>query len=357
MQDYLVQSVESALGQSLKDIEVICVDDGSTDASPELLADLAEKDGRIRLLRQENAGLSAARNAGLGVAQGEYLLFLDADDYLEPKAAEALCACADVERLDQIFFNTSVFFESPEVEAANRNYLDYYEYKHAYPEAMGGRELFTLLVEQGDFKPNVGLQLYRRDFLLEQGLSFYEGILHEDELFTPESLSLASRARVLDRPLHHRRIRGGSIMTSQKSFQNAYSLYVCTRELLAFADERGLVEDRAWYEALLRRASSLCNNAARDLTRLDEEEVKAQMSALDAEDYAHFTLYVYNWYRSKRNSQRSGCKLRRRIKSQQARIEELEGQVEALKASNSWKAGRALTWLPRKIKGLGKGRP
>lgn len=79
--EYLVECIESVRGQSLKDIEIICVDDGSTDGSAEIVAKFAKQDSRIKLIRQQNLGAGAARNAGIKVAMGEYVVFLDADDY------------------------------------------------------------------------------------------------------------------------------------------------------------------------------------------------------------------------------------------------------------------------------------
>ena len=100
---FLARAVESALAQSFRDLEIILVDDGSTDGSSAMCDRYAALDPRVRVIHQSNAGLSAARNAGIAAAQGEYIAFLDADDYLMPDAYEKLfsamsahgsdCAC------------------------------------------------------------------------------------------------------------------------------------------------------------------------------------------------------------------------------------------------------------------------
>ena len=85
VEEYLGECLDSILGQTLREIEVVCVDDGSTDGSAAILDTYAAKDGRVKVLRQPNAGAGAARNAGLAVATGEYLLFCDPDDWCEKR--------------------------------------------------------------------------------------------------------------------------------------------------------------------------------------------------------------------------------------------------------------------------------
>ena len=83
---YLCECLDSAAGQTLRDVEILCIDDGSTDNSAAVVAQYIKKDPRIRLIRQENSGSGAARNRGIRTARGEYIAFLDADDFY-PEAA------------------------------------------------------------------------------------------------------------------------------------------------------------------------------------------------------------------------------------------------------------------------------
>ena len=88
VENYLRECLDSTAGQTLREIEIICVNDGSTDSSPAILEEYAAKDSRFVIAHQENAGVSAARNRGIDLAKGEYLLFLDGDDVAEPCLAE-----------------------------------------------------------------------------------------------------------------------------------------------------------------------------------------------------------------------------------------------------------------------------
>ena len=143
VEKYLVDCLESVIQQSMREIEIICVNDGSTDSSYDILSEYADKDPRILILNKENKGLSAARNTGLRKASGKYILFLDSDDYLSsPDILESLCKKADKEELDQLYFDAKVVFENENVKAANSNYITYYQRKKNYTDILSGKELF-----------------------------------------------------------------------------------------------------------------------------------------------------------------------------------------------------------------------
>ena len=97
---YLPQCLDSICGQTLREIEIICVDDGSTDSSPQILEGYAKKDARVKLIRQENQFAGVARNKGMSYATGKYLSFLDADDYYAPEMLEKMAEEAEKNKAD-----------------------------------------------------------------------------------------------------------------------------------------------------------------------------------------------------------------------------------------------------------------
>ena len=99
---FLRECLESLLSQSLRDVEILCVDDGSTDESPAILEEFAARDARVRLMRQQNLGAGAARNAGIAAAEGEYLFFMDADDSVTADGLARVCALAREKRADLV---------------------------------------------------------------------------------------------------------------------------------------------------------------------------------------------------------------------------------------------------------------
>ena len=106
---YLRQKLDSVLGQTLRDIEVICVDDGSDDGCAKILEEYAQKDPRVCVLSQENAGAGAARNLGLAHASGEFLSFLDSDDFFEPTMLEKMVALAQEDNDDFVVCQSAQF--------------------------------------------------------------------------------------------------------------------------------------------------------------------------------------------------------------------------------------------------------
>ncbi len=98
--DYLRPAVDSVLDQTLKEIELVCIDDGSTDSSLEILKEYQKLDERVRIITENNAGPSIARNKGLARCRGEYVMFLDADDFYEPTLLESLYCIAQEKELD-----------------------------------------------------------------------------------------------------------------------------------------------------------------------------------------------------------------------------------------------------------------
>lgn len=111
--DYLRQCLDSIIDQTFADIEIICVNDGSTDASPDILQEYCAKDSRIVVVNKENGGLPSARNAGIDAATGEYLSFVDADDYIEPNMIKKLYSTAKRKKAEIVICGANVFPQTP----------------------------------------------------------------------------------------------------------------------------------------------------------------------------------------------------------------------------------------------------
>ena len=111
-ESYLEQCLDSIIGQTLKEIEIICVNDGSKDRTQQILEKYAEKDSRIQIINQENGGAGAARNAGLRIARGEYLSILDGDDFFEPDMLEKAYKKAKESRAELLVFGSDQYYET-----------------------------------------------------------------------------------------------------------------------------------------------------------------------------------------------------------------------------------------------------
>jgi glycosyltransferase involved in cell wall biosynthesis len=239
---YLQECLESVVSQSLKDIEIICVNDGSSDGSADILSEYASRDDRITVIDQTNQGPSGARNAGFSVACGEYILFVDSDDIIGSNAIADLYGRASEDRLDVLYFDATPFCEDADLESVHLRYKAYYTRADDYPGIMTGRRLLTGMTDNNDFLPSVCLQMIRRDYYSDVGLSFYEGVLHEDNLFSFLCALQASRVEYLPRPYYRRRIRKDSVMTSEKSMENFRGFFIGYLEMLRFVFQKDLDE-------------------------------------------------------------------------------------------------------------------
>ena len=145
------------------------------------------------------------------------------------------------------------------------------------------------MLENGEYSCPVWKQVFRRDFLLENQLSFYEGIIHEDELFTLKAMLLAQRVSYIGRVLHHRRLRQGSIMTSPPSFQSVYGYFVCVREAYQFILEKECcLKKRHLLYGLLDQISLY---ARREFNCLSWEE-RGKINYLPEEERFLFRIFV-----------------------------------------------------------------
>lgn len=243
VENYLEECLDSVVGQTLDDIEIICVDDGSPDRSAEIAARYVEKYENVKLIRKENGGQSSARNKALEVASGTYVYFIDSDDLIEKDALELLYHRAEEDQLDIIFFNTVPFFENEEIKAQNKNYVNFYNRSGDYSGVHTGQQLFGKMRRNGEFFGSPCLELFRRSLIEENHLRFYEGIIHEDNLFTFQAIMLAKRAGYMDKAFYHRRVHDNSTMTTKKSMRNVEGYLVSYEEMLSFLQGREIEQD------------------------------------------------------------------------------------------------------------------
>lgn len=294
--DYLHATLDSICGQTLQEIEIICINDGSTDNSLDILKGWAEKDDRISLWTQENAGLSCTRNSGVRIAQGKYVYFMDSDDILEGDTLELLFEKADAENLDVVYFDADVFCEEEDFE----EHISKYNYKRSreYSEVYQGQELFKTLYNNGEYFPSACLQMLRKGFIEELGLSFHPGIIHEDNAFTFTAILNAERVSHINRPFFHRRLRGNSIMTTTVSFKNAYGYFVSYQDMLRayIRVEDKLTEENR--EAALTRIGQNLLNAQNSYANMPKEQLGAELGLIgDRRSFERMVVRAGNAYR------------------------------------------------------------
>ena len=231
---YLEQCLHSLAIQTLTDIEIIMVNDGSTDGSDELLKKQAIADSRFRYVEQMNGGLSVARNTGMGLAQGIYIAFLDSDDWLLTNdCLERICRIAESKEAEIIAGNTWSVFSDGRKELWGKNNKKIFK----PGKILNGGEYFVCMKEQGCYVPMVYNYVCSRSFLQKHQFRFEPGMIHEDELWTPQVVTSAQRAIYTD--IHHYayRQREGSIMTATSAERRIASLQIIVDKLLEYVDK------------------------------------------------------------------------------------------------------------------------
>lgn len=227
---YLKQCLNSICRQTLQEIEIICVDDGSTDNSLNILQEYANADTRIQVLTQKNQGAGAARNYGLRTARGLYLSFLDADDFFEPNMLEEAVNTIELYSADFVVFESDQFhmdtnsYAKPSWVVRHKDIPPYMPFSY-------------LSLTDNVFKTFVGWawdKLYRKSFIDKHNLWFQEQRTSNDLLFVFSALVLAKRIAVIDKILAHQR-RGGReslSVTREKSWHCFYDALIALRKRL-----------------------------------------------------------------------------------------------------------------------------
>lgn len=220
--DYIQTCVESLIIHADHNytFEIIIIDDGSTDGSSKIIDDLCVQHPSIRAIHQENQGLSAARNNGISIAQGDYIWFIDADDTITKDCISKDCfyKCPDILVLQSSFTNST----------ETRNKVDLSITK--------GRDVLS----DKHWCPCVPFYIFKRQFLLNNNLCFVKGIFHEDSEFTPRALYLAKLIRVIDKPLYIVSPAPGSITRTVGNYKRSKDVIIVARSLEKFINDHQL---------------------------------------------------------------------------------------------------------------------
>lgn len=230
---YLHECMDSIVCQTLKDIEIVCLNDGSTDNTPNILKEYAAKDERIVLIDKPNSGYGATMNIGLKAAKGKYIGIVESDDYIECDMFENLYNTAEKHELDLVRCLYTVHDEVQN-QVYIKNDTDYYTCDTVFcPKEQ--RNIFFIA-------PAIWAGLYKKDFLAENDIRFLEtpGASYQDTSFAFKVYASAARMMVLSKALHHYRINDNSSVTSPGKMY-----YVCDEnaEIKRYAKEHRIYED------------------------------------------------------------------------------------------------------------------
>lgn len=229
---YLDEALHSIREQTLRELQIICVNDASEDDSLEILETNAAADSRIHIISlKSNIGLGAVRNLGIEQAIGRYVYFFDSDDILELEALENLVSTAEQFDLQAIFFNARPMVDRTMDASLLSRYQHQYRRTHSYESGLTGARMLIEMNGHSEWKPSACLYLTRKSLLDDARLSFTEGVLHEDNGFTMRLMLAAERVGYEASEYFVRRIRLNSITTTSPTDLHVTGLLIASLEL------------------------------------------------------------------------------------------------------------------------------
>lgn len=292
VEKYLEECLDSVCNQSLQNIQILCVDDGSTDHTGEILRNRARTDHRIEVFTQPNLGVSAARNTGLKHAKGSLVYFLDADDLIDGQGMLERCKKEMGSEIDVLCGAARTIYDSPDLEMEFPGFAERYRINSLYRDVLSGPDAIIALRKNKEWNVTVALKVYRRSFLEKNRISFLEGILHEDALFTFEVLFLAKRVRIVNYSLYIRRIRKDSIMTQPVTHIHTIGYISVLMEELSFIERNRhitVIDERIG--ASIPVAKQL---AIQSYLQLGSKERELLLKNMTAEQRFYFKAFVRN---------------------------------------------------------------
>lgn len=236
---YLEECLDSVINQTLNEIEIICIDDGSTDNSADVLKEFAKKDARIRIYSQNNKGQGATRNRGLSLAKGKYIYFIDSDDFMELKTLEKAYDCCMRYDLDFVMFQIINYIDESKEYYEDDTYniaslLEHEKFKGVFNYKDCGEKIFEITVQPCN-------KLYKREFLLNHNIRFLEGLIFEDNVFFFKIMLSAQRTYIITEHLYIRRRRKGS--TIQCHNEKHFDIIPITNQVINVFKEHNLFEE------------------------------------------------------------------------------------------------------------------
>ena len=254
---YLRQCLDSIVYQTLKDIEILCVDDGSTDGSLAILQEYADKDDRVKIYKGKGTGAGGARNVGLDIATGEYLSFIDSDDFIELDTYEKLYKSAQQNCSDVVVFNMNRY---------NTNKKIFLEYEfEVIPKEISSKNIS--IKDHPDnvfssFLDSASNKFYKTQIAKKYNISFQEIKRTNDAFFSRSMLTISNRIYILNEVLLHYRV--GNTTNLQSTYNN--TPFEFTKALLKLRDfliENNLYD--AYEEYYQKYAILLINNHLRSM--------------------------------------------------------------------------------------------
>lgn len=279
-EEFLAECLDSILQQPGVDLEVIIVNDGSTDGSVDIIKKYMSQDERIKYFYQSNQGLSVARNTGLKLATGNYVLFVDSDDWLLPNSLADYIELARRKDVDVVVGKVGVYYPNGTAALWNHD-----AELHQRQPTMSGEEYLHSITISRKYVPMVYTYFCRRSMLQQADLAFEPGLIHEDELWTPQMLLQAKSITFGLTPHYAYRRRFSGSITSSTSQARRYDSLLKIVSLLSQAYQRirSDCSARPFFLMAIRAFFRTCAQMALRATAEEREKFETMINSLTRE--------------------------------------------------------------------------
>ncbi len=246
VEKYLARCLDSVLGQTFQNWEAICINDGSPDNSIEILNNYAKKDSRFKIIDQKNGGISKARNAGIQKVTGDYILFLDSDDFIHPQTMEIAHKFAEKNKTDIVSFKMNKFYrlrlKIRHALKQNTENIEPFNFRKKYNlskiKSFATNDVFSYVTERSDRRKRFQIKhcyvvqnMYKKELISD--IKFEPNVIMEDAIWWPYVLLNVKSATIINTPLYYYIPQLNSIMASTKNLkmltslcQNMYKVFV-----------------------------------------------------------------------------------------------------------------------------------
>lgn len=362
-ENYLRECLDSILNQTFEDIEIICINDGSTDSSLDILKEYEKSDKRISVVCQPNSGLSITRNNGIKLAKGEYIYFIDSDDYLELTALEELYGISKENNLDILIFKLINFDDG----TTNKYTSEYYEMESL--KYLNGKVFNYADVGENalNFAVSAPGKFYKRELI--QDMEFPQNLIFEDNLFFAKAMLKANRVSFYDNHLYNRRIRNDSITTTN-TIKFADSIIIINK-IIELSKEFDVYEQFKYGLAKKKIDSAYFRYSLVGDEYKEEFFKRVHADFVDYEDEYEIDVlpylgktynYIFGCFLNCSNHEefdlkikifnfkKNNEKLKKQNKKLKKELNNLNKQNESIKSSQSWKITKPLRQVSNRLK-------
>ena len=356
VEEYLEECLDSIINQTLEDIEIICVNDGSTDNSLKILEKYSQKDERIKIISQENQGLGATRNNGMEYAKGEYISFIDSDDYISKDAFKSLYDNAITNNSDIVLFSITHFFEDG-TSYVTKNKIEY---------TLKNQDFSQYIFNDIDVKNHIleypwnsVSKLYKNEFLKKENIKFPINIAYEDVLFHVKVILKAKSISLV--PKHYYKYRRSNTSSIMHDTSKTMDIFKVVNSVENFLKDENYFEKiknefvKFKYGQLnqyitISKSETYFNIAKKEIENLNEYIDENNLKRILEKSYKEYNLILNSNSFKEYDYKLHINKLKKENKKLNKKLKKVKQLNKSLINSNSWKITKPIRSIKNKLK-------